>query len=1231
MNENKWKFKTHWRIEGFLTTISGLHLGDGETTTNPELDSGNGLIEVNSVAMDVDGKPCIPGSSLKGSLRAWVEKHAYNEKLPIDLLFGKEPLQKSGAGEIEDVDQGMGGKAEFFDARVEFPRGDLESCLPYWNSDRQTYVETSVAIDRVTQTALDKHLVHNEIVPPGVTFKVVVTGPLGDEEENVALLLAAMQGFNDPLESVTIGANTASGYGCMRWELDSINTFGVSEAVAWLAQTDKPMMFDAMRLVTPAERNRMVKLGQKMIKKSRSFEKYCDICIKFDGPFLVNDPPTKTEREKKKTVKESVDEPSQIPDHKPLRDVLGHPSLPSKSLRGALRAQAERIVRTLGEHCCNPINPCEPIYHKQDLKNLCSVCRLFGAPGWKTPLQVTNFEFVAGSAADLHQDFVAIDRFTGGAKDQAKFDANYIYAPSYAGTLNLDENRLEEKFAKEAKGLLALVLRDLQDGDICLGFGRAKGYGTCRADIGGLDPSQSEENITAFLGSIPSEEKPGSEHTAGFSTCAETTLSKKVANHSETTENRFHNPYHFIPIVKPDTSNWLPREALETHRQTKRTPDHHTHDRYFDGIGDKKVYNGRILCRIETTTPVVFGGERIPTTKPQETKPFLLGGEPAIPATTLRGMLSALVETASCSSLRVLENMYLTVRANYKKPLKQIGILVWYGNTLKLLPMQKDDAKKLHLNRPIIIDGVEKSLKKYAFSKNFDNFYFMNPDTKPNEPLAFSSNNVEGWVKGKFHVMAGSIRDFPGGKHNEYFYEIPKNAHEDMLLDAEDAIKCFEDMADRCTKTQNNEKLLRDYEYLPFHPIGTKRNLNSSKYGRKIRLKEGDLVFFDAHKKNVTALSISSIWREQKGRVWDFFRKIDPELLPFNPKRQKVSPAELLFGFVEEKLSGKEGGNDKLSLAFAGKVGVSFGYLAPEYLHDDSLFLEPVTLKVLATPKPPSPALYFKGSGGYVAKNSLSPVFLPQGRKYYLHGKRGKDGRITKLNQNGNPGNDDKARYPWESHADASNDDRANLKAKVWPIREKTVFYFNLDFDNLSEEELSLLCYALKPNDSFEHKIGMGKPLGLGSISIDPVGLYLIDRTRRYNSTEARARYHALWQKRHESDSLPVLYDQEAALTDEGDPVLNPRDFAEKYRNKMNPDVAEAIRILGDPKAVTVPVHYPQVQGQNIEEKTFRWFVANDTKIGPKNDEIGPQESFLTPLTEHSRKLPMLKRHIWKE
>jgi hypothetical protein len=278
--------------------------------------------------------------------------------------------------------------------------------------------------------------------------------------------------------------------------------------------------------------------------------------------------------------------------------------------------------------------------------------------------------------------------------------------------------------------------------------------------------------------------------------------------------------------------------------------------------------------------------------------------------------------------------------------------------------------------------------------------------------------------------------------------------------------------------------------------------------------------------------------------------------------------------------------------------------------------LPPVTLKVLDNPKPPCPFLYFKPranpAGAFIGKMQLNAKdHQAQGRKYYLH----------------QPANGE----PWKSNYAEANQDQ---QSSVQPIAHGQVFYFHLDFDNLSDEELGLLLYSLCPSDGFRHKIGMGKCVGLGSIHVSPLALLRIDRKRRYTPGGlSGARYHEVWLANDEVvRSWPALYrlEKEALAGATVGILYNLRD---RYREQMNPQIRQAIELIGDPRFVTAPVLPPMLEDQNKEpeKETFQWFVANETgKVDVStNREIPAQRQFLRPL--HNRKdLPVFSQPVWQ-
>ncbi len=71
------------------------------------------------------------------------------------------------------------------------------------------------------------------------------------------------------------------------------------------------------------------------------------------------------------------------------------------------------------------------------------------------------------------------------------------------------------------------------------------------------------------------------------------------------------------------------------------------------------------------------------------------------------------------------------------------------------------------------------------------------------------------------------------------------------------------------------------------------------------------------------------------------------------------------------------------------------------------------------------------------------------------------------------------------------------------PVRAGVRFKFRLYFENLSAIELGALIWTLtlpgEPGRQYRHSIGMGKPLGLGAIKLEP-NLFLSTREQRYST-----------------------------------------------------------------------------------------------------------------------------------
>ena len=97
-----------------------------------------------------------------------------------------------------------------------------------------------------------------------------------------------------------------------------------------------------------------------------------------------------------------------------------------------------------------------------------------------------------------------------------------------------------------------------------------------------------------------------------------------------------------------------------------------------------------------------------------------------------------------------------------------------------------------------------------------------------------------------------------------------------------------------------------------------------------------------------------------------------------------------------------------------------------------------------------------------------------------------------------------------------------NMDKKIRPINNGAKFKGKIRFDNLSGIELGALLFAVDLPERYAHKIGMGKPLGLGSIRIN-AKLYLSNRQERYKNLFAE--WDGLQEKNEEIKNLKSKFE----------------------------------------------------------------------------------------------------------
>ncbi len=216
-------------LEGEMHCETGLHVG-----------AGKGSLEIggadNPVVKDAHGRPYVPGSTLRGRIRALLEQSTgmaipselvfiskrkgqevriHQSDRPDDeicILFGRSPgrMEKVGGGDIES-NHATPARLSVFDAPLE-----PESITPQMREtldDELTEVKSENAIDRITSQANPRTL---ERVPAGARFRIrMVLDILCPEDSVLPALLA--QGLR-LLEDDALGGGGSRGSGRVRFD-----------------------------------------------------------------------------------------------------------------------------------------------------------------------------------------------------------------------------------------------------------------------------------------------------------------------------------------------------------------------------------------------------------------------------------------------------------------------------------------------------------------------------------------------------------------------------------------------------------------------------------------------------------------------------------------------------------------------------------------------------------------------------------------------------------------------------------------------------------------------------------------------------------------------------------------------------------------------------------------------------------------------------------------------------
>lgn len=422
--------------KGEFRLESAAHFGGGEP----------GMVDM-TLVRGPDGRPCIQGSSIAGAARTWLARrlHPWEEFIRGDKYWNRVIL----FGYNSEDEQLTMSSLRVSDAAVV-------------DDTFEVALRDGVRLDNKSGIAVEGAKYDFEVVEPGSRFLLQLCCVIRGNEQQLQQELedqfhALLHGFR--LGEVPLGARTSRGLGRGRvefWEYSRLEMHEKEDILAWLNRE-------------PFKKGTTT-LPEDTLPDNRSF-------LQIRADFSLNH----------SLLVRQVHVDQGKAD---LRQfcAAGRPLLPGTSLAGSLRARVEFIARliwdnkdTVGKTLAEMFGP----LHDKGQENAL----------WRSRIGVEE-SFVQNTEF-RRQDRVAIDRFTGGALEHAKFDEEPVVVldgekENLSMVITLENPRNYEI------GLLLLTLKDFWLGRVGLGGEASLGRGLLSGHQAELN-LKNKKNIQTWI------------------------------------------------------------------------------------------------------------------------------------------------------------------------------------------------------------------------------------------------------------------------------------------------------------------------------------------------------------------------------------------------------------------------------------------------------------------------------------------------------------------------------------------------------------------------------------------------------------------------------------------------------------------------------------------------------------------------------------------------------------
>lgn len=623
-----------------------------------------------------------------------------------------------------------------------------------------------------------------------------------------------------------------------------------------------------------------------------------------------------------------------------------------------------------------------------------------------------------------------------------------------------------------------------------------------------------------------------------------------------------------------------------------------------EGTASEPILTGEIKCSLTVKTPLAIpdAEERFMSKEKEDhyIYPFMTaGGVPIIPGSEIRGMVRNVFETITNSCFSIINCNTLSKRDG--DPLPEAGLLQWDAaggawklyaadrrsyftpSTLKAAKARLDSQGKEYVERKWTLfpatesswgkmkKTVNEAIEKCSTYQEFDEYlekngiYSLQPDDEDYFEGVCDDPVIVCWKK-DYDKYGGDKTTFNTKRINiekkwgpQYSYSkvvshlgkpLGREYRENFF-----SVSLFLKKPDQFM-ILSEEKVSQLIDILDLYKLYNEAG--AGQFNAVKPKKDGEMVpvFYDGKAANNVILAPSQITRKIYKNTVDKLLGRTKENPGHSPCKEtgNLCPACRLFGTVMQ--SG--GGAVSSKLRFSDATGDNVT-LYPAKMDKEQ---DVPTLKELSSPKLTSIEFYsISGQNtGFTEQskwNYDSREVSLRGRKVYLHNPK------AELKSEDDP-----------KHAVFCTSGRTKRNASMQLATDGT-FAFSVYFNGITESELKTLVWALTLGDaqgdsSLHHKLGHGRPLGLGSVKLQVSEI--VRRTTDGNSYCAKP------------ETVSADYFNGFTLPIDGTDTLTALRAAFDFNYAGNHDVAYPIGTAGG-------------KPEN-DNNSMQWFSLNHGKVG---------------------------------